>query len=274
MSGMNQVFSCSDLAGRVARIRAGTYARPKGLFYGPRGDSGLKRTRAPLAGCRAAPTSLRLSSKLPKLGAKPLTTRHRVWGYVRVVFGDGTMRKSVLAMLGSAAMMCTAAGSANASGVIAPAPPTANLGDDTLGGTEQFGDFVNLGDTLELTFTVPSSPGTDYLDVSQLNPTGDTLRVETWNATNSLLLSTSFLTSSDLPTSLAYAVGSYNVYVTLEAGREDPFGGFELTSTQFDLPLPSATPLPAALPLFAGGLGLIGFFSRRRKRNGSATSAV
>jgi hypothetical protein len=28
----------------------------------------------------------------------------------------------------------------------------------------------------------------------------------------------------------------------------------------------SATPLPAALPLFAGGLGMIGLFSRRRKR--------
>jgi hypothetical protein len=29
----------------------------------------------------------------------------------------------------------------------------------------------------------------------------------------------------------------------------------------------AATPIPAALPLFAGGLGLMGFLSRRRKRN-------
>jgi hypothetical protein len=35
----------------------------------------------------------------------------------------------------------------------------------------------------------------------------------------------------------------------------------------------SATPLPAALPLFAGGLGMIGFVARRRKRNGSALAA-
>jgi hypothetical protein len=28
----------------------------------------------------------------------------------------------------------------------------------------------------------------------------------------------------------------------------------------------TATPLPAALPLFAGGLGVVGFFARRRKR--------
>jgi hypothetical protein len=29
----------------------------------------------------------------------------------------------------------------------------------------------------------------------------------------------------------------------------------------------SATPLPAALPLFAGGLGILGYLGRRRKRN-------
>jgi hypothetical protein len=32
----------------------------------------------------------------------------------------------------------------------------------------------------------------------------------------------------------------------------------------------SSTPLPAALPLFAGGLGLMGFLARRRKRNVAA----
>jgi hypothetical protein len=182
------------------------------------------------------------------------------------------MRKLVLAILGSAAIMCAAGGSAKAL-IVAPVPPTANLGDDSLGGTEQFGDFANIGDTLELTFTVPSSPGTDYLDISQLNPSGDTLRVETWDATNSFLLEITFLTSSELPTSLAYTAGSYNVYVTLEAAL-DPLGGFELSNTPIDLALPSATPLPAALPLFAGGLGLIGFFSRRRKRDGSAGIAA
>jgi CHRD domain len=32
----------------------------------------------------------------------------------------------------------------------------------------------------------------------------------------------------------------------------------------------AATPIPAALPLFAGGLGLMGFLARRRKRNAVA----
>lgn len=31
----------------------------------------------------------------------------------------------------------------------------------------------------------------------------------------------------------------------------------------------SATPLPATLPLFAGGLGVVGYLTRRRKKNGA-----
>ena len=35
----------------------------------------------------------------------------------------------------------------------------------------------------------------------------------------------------------------------------------------------SATPLPAALPLFAGGLGVMGLLGRRRKRKAQALAA-
>jgi hypothetical protein len=43
---------------------------------------------------------------------------------------------------------------------------------------------------------------------------------------------------------------------------------------QFVDPPTRATPLPAALPLFASGLGALGVFSWRRKRKGAAVAAA
>jgi len=40
------------------------------------------------------------------------------------------------------------------------------------------------------------------------------------------------------------------------------------------VPVPSATPLPAALPLFATGLGVMGWLAKRRKRTNAATLAA
>lgn len=37
---------------------------------------------------------------------------------------------------------------------------------------------------------------------------------------------------------------------------------------------PTATPLPATLPLFAGGLGMVGFLTRRKNRNAQALAAA
>jgi hypothetical protein len=34
--------------------------------------------------------------------------------------------------------------------------------------------------------------------------------------------------------------------------------------------LVNATPLPATLPLFAGGLGFVGYLAKRRKQNAKA----
>jgi hypothetical protein len=40
----------------------------------------------------------------------------------------------------------------------------------------------------------------------------------------------------------------------------------------FSLNTPSATPLPATLPLFAGGLGFVGYFAKRRKQKALAAA--
>jgi hypothetical protein len=49
--------------------------------------------------------------------------------------------------------------------------------------------------------------------------------------------------------------------------------GFPLDGTVTAASGVSTTPLPAALPLFAGGLGMIGFLSRRRKQKTIALAA-
>jgi hypothetical protein len=48
-------------------------------------------------------------------------------------------------------------------------------------------------------------------------------------------------------------------------------GGMSLDVTQLDV---SSTPLPAALPLFATGLGVLGWAARRRKRKAAAPAVA
>lgn len=66
---------------------------------------------------------------------------------------------------------------------------------------------------------------------------------------------------------------------TIFAFTNEPTSGGPLTFTSFtDLNLSAIstgheTPLPAALPLFAGGLGVIGLLARRRKQKAAALAA-
>jgi hypothetical protein len=50
--------------------------------------------------------------------------------------------------------------------------------------------------------------------------------------------------------------------------------GVTFTSASGEFLTGAATPLPAALPLFASGLGVIGFLAKRRKRKNAELAAV
>jgi hypothetical protein len=71
------------------------------------------------------------------------------------------------------------------------------------------------------------------------------------------------------------AFSPYATYTPLFATYEFETPGFGDVSVtyNYDALSPSATPLPAAFPLFATGLGLMGLLGWRRKRKGTAFAA-
>jgi hypothetical protein len=82
-------------------------------------------------------------------------------------------------------------------------------------------------------------------------------------ATNDFTLQISSFTTSPVMTLLLYAQTS-----------DDNTFFYNSVESVSVTPVVSATPVPAALPLFAGGLGVIGLFGRRRKRNNAAAVAA
>ncbi len=50
--------------------------------------------------------------------------------------------------------------------------------------------------------------------------------------------------------------------------------GTGATSTTYNFEAAAATPLPAALPLFGSGLGVMGFLGWRKKRKATATATA
>ena len=67
-------------------------------------------------------------------------------------------------------------------------------------------------------------------------------------------------------------VGFFNYVVLTTTSNAFEFTNLEASCTE--CAPPPSTPLPAALPLFVGGLGTVGFFARRRKRKGAAAVAA
>ena len=110
-------------------------------------------------------------------------------------------------------------------------------------------------------------------------PGGDDIHLTSPNAAQDLSGSGSFsYTDTDTFDAPAF-VGTGTAQIgDLVEGFTGSFYGLtvaaDLTVTYNYTPAISATPLPAALSLFAGGLGMIGFLSRRRKRKNTGTLAT
>ena len=122
---------------------------------------------------------------------------------------------------------------------------------------------VSPGDEVDFNIIVaPATTGYLYI-------TGDAgFSVFDINATGPVDLSYSFTTDGGEAFSVT---GEYAIALILESDAPVPgyLSAFQ-SSPNANIPLVNATPLPATLPLLAGGLGLVGFLARRRKRNASA----
>jgi hypothetical protein len=99
-----------------------------------------------------------------------------------------------------------------------------------------------------------------------------------WTSTNT---SEQLLSGLSTPVNFASSTVSGIELTASPSGEDDPtFDNFYHFSHDQDIGEAftfnnvAATPLPAALPLFAGGLGLVGFLSRRKKKNAQLLSAA
>jgi hypothetical protein len=149
------------------------------------------------------------------------------------------------------------------------------------------------GTTFNFYFTIGIG-STDYLNVSA--PSTGTLEgfdVSTFTYMNmsppgpNTLVSGPVLINDSAGISLAFTAGAsaVNYYLELNlycgdtqacnTGGDDvdPVNDISLTVSA-DYTVVSATPLPTALPMMAGGLGFLGFLSWRRKRKAAAIAAA
>jgi hypothetical protein len=164
-------------------------------------------------------------------------------------------------------------GSANASSIVTFDvfgnfnPPNDNI--LTVGGTLTVDEAA--GPIISGNLVVPTFANfTDFVSAQDvLNNFNQTVvRVEFTNADSdilqmdfsTLLFSTNWLGPNGINMTAFYGNGQLITASETLAGTTGFFGGYYIGSIE------AATPLPAALPLFATGLGALGLLGRRRKR--------
>jgi len=160
------------------------------------------------------------------------------------------------------------------------------------------GNTISLGN---VTFTA-SSPATDLnLNGPGVYNSTDVLLTNTYPPGGAFDVLTITLSSAVTAFGLDFAAGQNPTSFTLNNGFDsssiaastdysspgfvgfissDPFNTITLSVDSpngwavQDAVTASATPLPAALPLFAGGLGMVGFLARRKKRKAQSDLAA
>jgi hypothetical protein len=145
------------------------------------------------------------------------------------------------------------------------------------GTTYNFYFTIGSGSTDYLNLSAPSTGTLEGFDVSTFTYTGVTPGPNTPVSGPTLINDSSGIS---LPFTAGASSVNYYVEINLYCGDTsacnaggddvDPSNDVGLTGSA-DYTIISATPLPATLPMLAGGLGFLGFLSRRRKRH-AATS--
>jgi hypothetical protein len=102
-------------------------------------------------------------------------------------------------------------------------------------------------------------------------PVGSGTLLDSFSGLNLAIDHTKPVKGHDIVT-FATDVGFFNYVVLTTTANAFEFTNLEAACTE--CAPPPSTPLPAALPLFVGGLGTLGFFARRRKRKAAAAVAA
>jgi hypothetical protein len=181
----------------------------------------------------------------------------------------GSMKKTVFAV--AAAMQLFGAG-----------PSFATVYDltATFGGSKTITGTVTVvgGNLTDFDLTLPSLPDPDYSTLTLLNSyinvssVSDSQIESDYLASNRVIYTTivdlnlSSLPTGSTPTSLGVSLLEQFLYI---GATKNDYQGLSVGDSSITLDGVSATPLPAALPLFASGLGFVGYLARRRKKNGN-----
>jgi hypothetical protein len=186
------------------------------------------------------------------------------------------MCKNILALMAGVAIAMAACPAIAGTIGTTPCSPggasgTVQLADN---GSETIDSF-NCGSEFEFSFT-NSGSGNEYLDMAFGGTTSFQYEVEGKAAPPGSYDEINYY-SGGTSTFVGYGPGTWDIYVSLIQVPliVDPFGGFRLTDTGYDLPIPNgfATPLPSTWTMMLFGLVALGIVAYRQRRTAALAVA-